>query len=157
MVYEHIPPCLIEQEQEDNIIVDIFISIIYLSIYSIFLDYVIEKRFIYKIYTLYFILICVLLWYQSKIDNYYTRLLMMSIIGGVSSLLKIKVNQLEELYEKELSTNLELNLKLLKNSNYIIKKDIRNINELLFENNEKMNDGLYLELSNQLKELYNKV
>ena len=43
MVYEHIPPCLIEQEQEDNIIVDIFISIIYLSIYSIFLDYVIEK------------------------------------------------------------------------------------------------------------------
>ena len=157
MVYEHIPPCLIEQEQEDNIIVDIFISIIYLSIYSIFLDYVIEKRFIYKIYTLYFILICVLLWYQSKIDNYYTRLLMMSIIGGVSSLLKIKVNQLEELYEKELSTNLELNLKLLKNSNYIIKKDIGNINELLFENNEKMNDGLYLELSNQLKELYNKV
>lgn len=157
MVYELIPPCLIEQELEDNIIVDIFISIISLSIYSIFLDYVTEKRIIYKLYTLYFILICVLLWYQSKIDNYYIRLFMMSIIGGVSSLLKIKVNQLEELYEKELSTNLELNLKLLKNSNYIIKKDIRNINELLFENNEKINDGLYLELSNQLKELYNKV
>ncbi len=157
MVYELIPLCPIEQELEDNINVDIFISIISLSIYSILLDYVTEKRIIYKIYTLYFILICVLLWYQSKIDNYNIRLFMMSIVGAISSLLKIKVNQLEELYEKELSTNLELNLKLLKNSNFKIKKDIRNINELLFENNEKMNDGLYLELSNQLKELYNKV
>jgi len=157
MVYKLIPPCPIEQGLEDNILVDIFISIITLSIYSILLDYITEKRIIYKLYTLYFILICVLLWYQSKIDNYNTRLLMMSIIGAVSSLLKIKVNKLEEGYEKELSTNLELNLKLLKNSNFKIKNDIRKINELIFENNEKINEGLYLELSNQLKELYNKV